>query len=105
MFSLLGNPSNILFKIVNIQKTIVENPSAKFTFDQFAKIANLNYSWCSMRFKELTGKTLEQFIMQIKFCYSLWEILSTEKRIKLMARELGYKAPSPLLGDSKLYLD
>ncbi len=87
------HPSNTLFKIVNIQKTIVENPASRFNFVQFAELVNLNYSWCSMRFKELTGKTLERFLMQIKFCYSLWEIISTDKRIKLIARDAGYKDP------------
>ncbi|MEW6457203.1 MAG: AraC family transcriptional regulator [Acidobacteriota bacterium] len=87
------HPSNLLFKISKVQREIVENPWKRFNLFSFSENVSLSPSWLSLKFNEISGISFERFSIRIRFCYSLWELLSTEKQIKLIAYERGYKDP------------
>jgi AraC-like DNA-binding protein len=89
------HPSNIIFKILKIQRKIIECTSEKMTLSSCADQVNLSSSWLSFKFKEISGISLERFLLKIRFCYSLWQILSTNKLIKTIAADLGYEVPIP----------
>jgi len=87
------HPLNPLFKVVMTQREIVENPSKRFNLFSLSGRINLSPSWLSLKFNEISGISFEKFSIKIRLCYSLWELLSTEKQIKSIAYEAGYKDP------------
>jgi AraC-like DNA-binding protein len=48
-------------------------------------------SWLSHDFKKLSGVSLQSYLAKIKCCSALWQIISTDKPIKSIALEAGYK--------------
>jgi AraC-like DNA-binding protein len=85
------HPSQIASKVLTLQTEIAENPNAIFDLRELAEKVRLSQSWTSHRFKEITGMTLQRFVMRNHLCYALWKIISTDKLIKAIALDLGYK--------------
>jgi len=92
---LLGlHPTHILFKIMKVQREIAENPRRELSLQHLCSLVNLSPAWLSKKFKEVAGISLQRFALKIRFCQALWEILSSEKPIKRIAFEFGYKPSS-----------
>jgi len=92
---LLGvHPTHILFKIMRVQKEIAENPRSRLSLQHLCSLVHLSPAWLSKKFKEVGGVSLQRFALKIRFCQALWEILSSEKPIKRVAFEFGYKPSS-----------
>jgi len=85
------HPTNPISKIFEVQKKIVSSPQERENLLTLADKVNLSPSWLSFKFREISGMTLEKFILRKKFCYSLWQVVSTQKSIKMIALDLGYK--------------
>jgi len=84
------HPLHPFFKIARVQREIVENPHKNLDLCSLANLVNLSRSWLSFKFKNMSGISLERFLIKIKICTSFWEVLSTEKKIKTIAAERGY---------------
>lgn len=82
--------STLIYKISEVQKIVMENPSEFNNIRDIASEVFLNPSYLSFKFKEITGISLKEFVRKIKLCNSLWEIISTEEPIRLIARKYGY---------------
>ncbi|HOU49076.1 MAG TPA: AraC family transcriptional regulator [Candidatus Aminicenantes bacterium] len=85
------HPSDPLHKVLLIQKDVVENPWRNHDLAGISKLIHRSPSWTSSTFKELTGVSLCRFVINNRFCYSLWKILSSDKSIKEIALDLGYR--------------
>ncbi len=82
--------STLIQKILEVQRIVIENPSDYNNIRDIAFEVNLNPPYLSFKFKELTGISLNEFLRKIKLCNSLWEVISSEKPIKWIARKCGY---------------
>ena len=85
------HPSDPLHKVLLIQKDVVENPWRNHDLAGISKLIHRSPSWTSSTFKELTGVSLCRFVIDNRLCYSLWKILSSDKSIKEIALDLGYR--------------
>jgi len=86
------HPSKIIHKIVQVKRLVIENPSENHNLKNLASKVNLNPSYLSFKFREITGTTLESFIQRIRICSSLQHVLFEDKYIKWIARDLGWKS-------------
>lgn len=80
--------------ILQLQQEIIDGHGKIFRVSDLAKRANLSVSHLSTRFKKETGIRLKDYINRIRLCRGLWELISTDKAIKRVALELGYKPES-----------
>ena len=80
-----------IYKVLEVQRRIVSSPQKREGLSSLATRVNLSPSWLSFKFREISGVPLKKFILRKKFCYSLWQIVSTQKPIKTIALDLGYK--------------
>ena len=87
----IGHPTNPMFKILEVQRMLVTNPQQKYTLSSLATALNFSPSWLSCKFREISGLPLKNFELMTKFCYSLWQIVSTRNSIKRIALEIEYK--------------
>ncbi len=88
-FSVL--PYSPLSKIIEVQREIAEKPLKLHSLSSLADMARCSRSWLSSRFYQLAGIRLQIFLIKMRCCYALWQILSTDKQIKSIALEAGYK--------------
>lgn len=84
-------PSNPLFKIIRAQREIVENPCRLYSLTSLAKILGCSPSWLSSNFHAFSGIKFQTFLIKMRCCSALWQIVSTDKKIKSIAREAGYR--------------
>lgn len=91
---MLYHPTDPVFKALKIQKYLFENPINQDSLNSLSSRVNFSASWLSFKFKEVSGISLNEFVTKIKFCDVLWQLLSTEKLIKTIAFEHGYKPQS-----------
>lgn len=87
----LIHPTDPIYKVLEVQRKIAENPQKRETLSSLASQVYLSPSWLSHQFKKISGISLDEFSLRIRFCYSLWKILSTRKLLKIIALDLGYK--------------
>ena len=87
----LGHSSDPIYKILDVQRKLVSNPHKRESLLQLASKVGLSPSWLSFKFKDISGMSLESFLLRTRLCYSLWQIISTPKLIKTIALEQGYK--------------
>jgi len=85
------HPSQPVFKISRIQSEIACNPDRHFSLADLASLVNYSSTWLSKKFHDISGLSINQFILKIKLCCALWKIYATEKPIKTIALESGYK--------------
>ncbi|MDD8020992.1 MAG: AraC family transcriptional regulator [Acidobacteriota bacterium] len=90
-----SNPSiskiETLFKIIQVQKQIVESKGKVFEVSELSRNVGLSVSWFSTKFKEMSGIPLKTYANKIRLCHSLWELISTYSPIKSIAIDFGYK--------------
>ncbi len=84
-------PYRPLYKIIEVQREIAEKPLKLNNLSSLAEMLRCSRSWLSSRFSQLAGIRLQTFLIKMRCCYALWQILSTEKEIKSIALEAGYK--------------
>lgn len=82
--------STLTHKILEVQRIVIERPEENKSIRDLAFEVALNPSYLSFKFKELTGVSLKEFVRKIKLCKSLWEVISNDEPIKLIARKYGY---------------
>lgn len=80
-----------LFKIIEAQREIAEKPTQIRNLLSVAKILRCSRPWLSSKFHEMSGVRFQTFLIKMRCCYALWQILSSEKQIKNIALEEGYK--------------
>jgi len=97
------HPSNIIHKIVHVQRLVIENPSENHNLKNLASKVNLNPSYLSFKFREITGTTLESFIQRIKICSSLYKVVFEDRFIKWIAREGGWKSVPTFINTFKKF--
>lgn len=97
------HPSNIIHKIVQIQRLVIENPSENHNLKSLASKVNLNPSYLSSKFREITGTTLESFIQRIRICSSLYRVVFEDRFIKWIAREGGWKSVPTFINTFKKF--
>lgn len=85
------HPADPIHRIINVQKSMVENPRHRHSLLLLARAANLSPSWLSTRFKKICGVSIHELSTTITLCYALWRIICGEDLIKVIAIELGYK--------------
>jgi len=88
------NPGQIASKLLTLQAEIAENPQNLFNLKKSAEKVGLSPSWLSRKFREVSGLTLERYILRNRLCYALWNIISTDRPIKSIALDLGYQPGS-----------
>ncbi len=88
------NPGQIVLRVLSLQTDIAENPRDLLDPKKSAEKFGLSPSWLSHKFREISGLTLERFILKNRFCLALWNIISTDIPIKSIALDLGYKPGS-----------
>jgi AraC-like DNA-binding protein len=84
-------PYSSLSKILKAQREIIENPSQSCSLSSVAEKLHCSRSWLSSKFQELLGFYLQSFLVKMRCCHGLWQIVSTDKQIKNIAMEAGYK--------------
>jgi len=91
LYSRKIHPSNTIYKILEIQKYLNENPQKREHLSSLATKIDFSPVWFSHKFKEISGISYEKYSLKIRFCHSLWEVLATHKLLKTIALEHGYK--------------
>jgi AraC-like DNA-binding protein len=87
---LFVHPSNPIYKLMQVEKEIVENPSKRIVISSLTQSVRLSESWLSLRFRKLCNIGLDAFIRKNVFCHALWELITTQNSIKSIAIEHGY---------------
>lgn len=80
-----------LYKIIQVQRKIAESPEKSLNLSSLALMTKHSPSWLYSNFKRLSGVSLQSYLIKIKCCSGLWQILGTEKPIKTIALEAGYE--------------
>jgi AraC-like DNA-binding protein len=80
--------------VLTLQTEIAENPNEIFDLKNSAETVGFSPCWLSHKFREISGITLERFILKNCLCHGLWNIISSDKLIKTIALDLGYKPAS-----------
>jgi transcriptional regulator GlxA family with amidase domain len=88
------HPTHLLFKIMKIQKEIAGNPRRTMPLSKLCTLVHLSPAWMSLKFNEVTKISMQSFALKIRFCHALWQICASEKQIKQIAFEFGYKPSS-----------
>lgn len=84
-------PSHPLSKIIMAQRRIVEDPEGTSYLSDICEELKVSTSWLSKRFKEICGISFCQLLAKIKCCQALWELISSDKLIKEIAFNIGYR--------------
>jgi len=80
-----------LLKVLKTQKNMSENPAKSHSLSSLSADLDISPPYLSNIFKNHSGISLSAFSTKIKLCNALWELVSTEKQIKTIALDLGYK--------------
>ena len=81
-------------RITIIVDTIVTHPEKNFTSKELCELAGFSESTLRRLFKEQTGKTVYDFIKDIKMTNAARKLLVTNEPISSIAYALGYETPS-----------
>ncbi len=91
---LMIHPSTVFFKVATLQQEIAENPYETFNLTKLSQIHDISRCWLSRRFREITDLTLEKYITKNKLCIALWDIINTNRLIKEISFNIGYRHAS-----------
>jgi len=83
--------SSPIFKIAKIQKVIISNCERRYSGSYLADIIHWCPGWLSQCFSKYCRIPLTRFITRIKMCQALWMIISTDKSMKSISYDIGYK--------------
>lgn len=81
-------------KIGWIQNYIQQHYSENISMEQLAQMANLNTTYFSQAFKDKTGVTPYEFLLQIRFSTAKNMLLNTDKSCSEIADEVGFNSLS-----------
>lgn len=81
-------------RITILVDTIVTHPEKNFTSKELCEMAGFSESTLRRLFKEQTGKTVYDFIKDIKMTHAARKLLVTNEPISSIAYALGYETPS-----------
>lgn len=81
-------------RITILVDTIVTHPEKNFTSKELCEMAGFSESTLRRLFKEQTGKTVYDFIKDIKMTNAARKLLITNEPISSIAYDLGYETPS-----------
>jgi len=84
---------DILTKIDQARVLIRENLTTEQTFEQIACQLNMSYSWFRRLFKQYTGFSPTQYLLEIKIQKAKELLASTTMPIKEIAYELNFESP------------
>ncbi|MBC7361462.1 MAG: helix-turn-helix transcriptional regulator [Candidatus Aminicenantes bacterium] len=78
-------------KIIQVEKSIVEEGKKLSRLEDLAKISGWSLAWLSANFHKFSGILFRTFRARERCCYALWELVSTNKPIKTIAIQAGYE--------------
>jgi len=84
-------PYDPIFKIIELQKIIAENPLQHYSLSSLSRLLGCSRSWLSLNFHKISGIRLQAFLVRLRCCFALYQILTTNKPIKIISIEAGYK--------------
>jgi AraC-like DNA-binding protein len=84
-------PYDPIFKIIELQKIIAEYPLQHHSLSSLSRLLGCSRSWLSFNFHKISGIRLQAFLVRIRCCFALYQILTTNKPIKIISLEAGYK--------------
>ncbi|MGB9864326.1 MAG: helix-turn-helix transcriptional regulator [Candidatus Saccharicenans sp.] len=84
-------PFSQLSKIIEVQRIIIESDHESFQIKDLAGRVDCSSSWLSVNFGRLAGISLRTFRARERCCRALWQLVSTDKPIKVIALEAGYE--------------
>jgi len=80
--------------ISNINKYIEENLQDDISLVRLAEIVHFNPSYLSRLYKQTTGKTLSEYIKEVKIKKAMEMLKQDEIKIYEIADSIGFKNPS-----------
>ena len=96
------NEKRILEVLSFFEKESIEDQLSNFKASDLAKLTNISRPFFSKEFKEITGKSIKEFMNQVKMCTSLY-YLSSGKSVKIVSYLLGYKSRTYFIDKFKKY--
>jgi len=90
----LEHSHNPASRIIRLQQQIVNSRGKANRVSELAKQIDLSGSRLSAIFKQEAGVPLKSFLNKLRLCRCLWELISSDKPIKTIALEVGYKPVS-----------
>lgn len=85
-----------------LEKMSIDDSLSNLKTVELAKLINFSRSFFSVEFKKITGKSLKEFITQLKMCNSLY-YLSMGKSVGAVSHLLGYKSRTAFIDKFKKY--
>ncbi len=85
------HPKYPLYKAAKVQKIVLGRTQISQTESVLAKEIGWSASWLSACFHREIGITLEQFMIKIRMCRALWQVVNTDKHIKDICDAVGYQ--------------
>lgn len=83
--------NNLLEKVVRAQMLIEQDLSKSYTISELAKAVGTNEQYLKMNFKRHLGKTIMNYVLEVKMLYAKRLILTGDCRIADVAQMTGYK--------------
>ncbi len=77
-------------KVERVRNWIDTHIDRKFSLEELAREAQLSPNFLCRIFKSFTGKTLTQYISQVKITYAKQLLIRTEQSVKAIAVECGF---------------
>jgi len=87
------HPCDPIFKVARVQTILLEQGTKAHTASTLAKSVGWSPAWLSTCFHRHAGIKLEQFMVKIKMCKALWQVLIEDKPIKDIVYDIGYHDP------------
>ena len=82
--------------IRQLQKHIRENLGGDLSLTALSDLVNLNTSYLSRRFKEITGRKLTDYILSLRIAETCRQLQFTNNRVKDIAGCVGYESAAHL---------
>ncbi|MGO3806204.1 MAG: helix-turn-helix domain-containing protein [Sphingobacterium sp.] len=83
--------NNLLKKVIRAQMLIEQDLSKSYTISELAKAVGTNEQYLKMHFKRHLGKTIMNYVLEVKMLYAKRLILTGDCRIADVAQMTGYK--------------
>ena len=90
----LEHSHNPASRIIRLQQQIVHSRGKANRVSELAKQIDLSSPRLSAIFKQGAGVPMKSFLNKVRLCRCLWELISSDKPIKTIALEFGYKPVS-----------
>jgi AraC-like DNA-binding protein len=81
-------------KPIRLQQEIIDSRGKVAKVGNLAKQVALSIPRLSTAFSQATGIPLKSYLNKVRLCHAMWELTSSEKSIKNIALDYGYKSAS-----------